>query len=40
MHLTFLNGWGGYVPTEQDHVNVFFSHDEYLVFYGARNQLG
>jgi hypothetical protein len=29
-----LNGWGGYVLTEANYGNVFFSHDEYLDFFG------
>jgi len=27
-----LNGWGSHVLTHADHVNVFFSHDEYADF--------
>jgi hypothetical protein len=30
-----LNGWGGYVLTGANHVNAFFSHDEYLRFFAA-----
>jgi hypothetical protein len=29
-----LNGWGGYVLTEANYVNAFFSHDEYADFFG------
>jgi hypothetical protein len=32
-----LNGWGGYVLTEADYVNAFFSHDEYIDFFGDKN---
>ncbi len=35
-----LNGWGGYLLTEADHANAFFSHDEYVDFFagsGRRN---
>jgi hypothetical protein len=28
-----LNGWGGYVLTEADYVNAFFSHNEYIAFF-------
>jgi hypothetical protein len=30
-----LNGWGGYVLTGANYVNVFFSHDEYLRFFAS-----
>jgi hypothetical protein len=33
LQLAILNGWGGYVLTQGDYVNVFFSHDEYLEFF-------
>jgi hypothetical protein len=29
-----LNGWGGYVLTGANYVNAFFSHDEYIRFFG------
>lgn len=35
LQLAMLNGWGGYVLTCADYVNVFFSHDEYLRFFAA-----
>ena len=35
LQLAMLNGWGGYVLTGANYVNVFFSHDEYLRFYAA-----
>lgn len=28
-----LSGWGGYVLTEADCANAFFSHDEYIDFF-------
>jgi hypothetical protein len=28
-----LNGWGGYILTQADYVNTFFSHDEYIDFF-------
>ena len=33
LHLAMLNGWGGYVLTEANYVNAFFSHDEYIDFF-------
>jgi hypothetical protein len=27
------HGWGGYVLTEANHLNAFFSHDEYIDFF-------
>jgi hypothetical protein len=33
LQLSMLNGWGGYILTGADYVNVFFSHDQYLRFY-------
>jgi hypothetical protein len=33
LQLAMLNGWGGYVLTGANYVNVFFSHDEYLRFF-------
>ena len=48
LQLSMLNGWGGYVLTEANYVNAFFSHDEYADFFGnndanladIRNALG
>jgi hypothetical protein len=48
VQLSMLNGWGGYVLTEANYVNAFFSHDEYVDFFGnndanladIRNALG
>jgi len=28
--VAMLNGWGGYILTQADYVNAFFSHDEYI----------
>jgi hypothetical protein len=36
LQLAMLNGWGGYVLTEANYVNAFFSHDEYIDFYGGQ----
>ena len=33
LQLFLLNGWGGYVLTEANYVNAFFSHDEYIDFF-------
>jgi hypothetical protein len=33
LHLAMLNGWGGYVLTQANYVNLFFSHDEYIRFF-------
>ncbi|MGC1461393.1 MAG: hypothetical protein WA802_04275 [Terracidiphilus sp.] len=35
LQLAMLNGWGGYVLTEADYVNAFFSHDEYIRFFAS-----
>jgi hypothetical protein len=36
VQLSMLNGWGGYILTQADYVNAFFSHDEYINFYGGQ----
>ena len=33
LQIAMLNGWGGYVLTDADYVNAFFSHDEYIDFF-------
>lgn len=33
LQLSMLNGWGGYVLTEANYANAFFSHDEYIDFF-------
>lgn len=33
LQMAMLNGWGGYVLTEANYVNAFFSHDEYVDFF-------
>ena len=35
LQLAMQNGWGGYLLTEADYVNVFFSHDEYFDFFAT-----
>ena len=33
-----LNGWGGYILSQADYVNAFFSHDEYINFFAVLNE--
>jgi hypothetical protein len=33
LQVAMLNGWDGYILTTLDHVNAFFSHDEYIDFF-------
>src|SRR6266481_3428513 len=33
MQIAMQNGWGGYVLTDANYVNAFFSHDEYIDFF-------
>lgn len=33
LQVAMLNGWGGYVLTQAEYVNAFFSHDEYIDFF-------
>jgi hypothetical protein len=33
VQVAMLNGWGGYILTQADYVNAFFSHDEYIDFF-------
>jgi hypothetical protein len=33
LQIAMLNGWGGYVLTQADYVNAFFSHDEFIDFF-------
>jgi hypothetical protein len=35
LQLAMLNGWGGYILTQADYVNAFFSHDEYIQFFSS-----
>jgi hypothetical protein len=39
LQLAILNGWGGYLLTEADYVNVFFSHDEYFDFFSEEDRI-
>ncbi len=38
LQVSMLNGWGGYLLTEVHHVDVFFSHDEFLKFFAKQAQ--
>ena len=38
LQVAMLNGWGGYLLTQADYVNAFFSHDECIDFYAERDQ--
>lgn len=38
LQLSMLNGWGGYLLTQADYVNMFFSHDEYMDFFADRDE--
>jgi hypothetical protein len=33
LQIAMLNGWGGYILTQADYVNAFFSHDECIDFF-------
>jgi hypothetical protein len=39
IQLTMINGWGGYLLTEANYVNAFFSHDEYVEFFAENTSL-
>jgi hypothetical protein len=38
LQLSMLNGWGGFVLTEANYVNAFFSHDEYIDFFAEHSE--
>jgi hypothetical protein len=38
LQLAILNGWGGYILTQADYVNAFFSHDEYIDFFAVLDE--
>jgi len=40
LQIAMLNGWGGYILTQADYLNAFFSHDEYIDFFAAEGGLG
>jgi len=33
LQVAMLNGWGGYLLTQADYANAFFSHDEFIDFF-------
>jgi hypothetical protein len=39
LQLVTLFGWGGYILSEADYVNAYFSHDEYIDFYSQDKSL-
>jgi hypothetical protein len=39
LQVSIMNGWGGYLLTEADYLNAFFSHDEYMDFYPENSGL-
>jgi hypothetical protein len=39
IQLLMINGWGGYLLTEANYVNAFFSHDEYVDFFSENASL-
>ncbi|MFI5223853.1 MAG: hypothetical protein ACHQX3_06355 [Nitrospirales bacterium] len=34
----FGPGWGGYILTQANNVNAFFSHDEYIDFFAVLDE--
>lgn len=38
LQTAMLNGWGGYLLTQENYVNAFFSHDEFVDFYAEREE--
>jgi hypothetical protein len=38
LQIAMLNGWGGYILTQANYLNAFFSHDEYIKFYAQFDQ--
>jgi hypothetical protein len=40
LQMAMLNGWGGYVLTQANYVNAFFSHDEYMDFFAEQEAGG
>lgn len=39
LQLSMIIGWGGYVLSQANYVNVFFSHDEYFDFFAENVDL-
>jgi hypothetical protein len=38
LQVFMLNGWGGYILAEENYVNAFFSHDEYIDFFAEGSE--
>ena len=38
LQIAMFNGWGGYILTEANKVNAFFSHDSHIDFYAEDDQ--
>lgn len=38
LQIAMLNGWGGYVLTQANYMNAFFSHDEHIDFFAEHDQ--
>jgi hypothetical protein len=38
LQIAMLNGWGGYILTQANYVNAFFSHDEYIDFFAVLDE--
>ena len=38
LEVAVLNGWGGYILTQANYVNAFFSHDEYIGFFAMLDE--
>lgn len=39
IQVAMLNGWGGYILTDANYANAFFSHDEYIDLYGEISEV-
>lgn len=37
--VAMTNGWGGYILSEANRVNAFFSHDEYIEFFASAPEM-
>lgn len=38
LHVALTNGWGGYLLTEYNYLNAFFSHDEFIDFFADHEE--
>lgn len=39
LQLAMLNGWGGYVLTQVNYANIFFSHDEFIDLFSTNEDI-